>query len=81
MVEWFENLSEGWQTAIFGAGVAVGLVVIGGLFGLLKWLFGKTQKPIIHIENVNVYPAVKMPDEIKEMYAKPKHKAQENENG
>ena len=28
MVEWFKNLSEGWQTAIFGAGVAVALAVI-----------------------------------------------------
>ena len=45
MVEWFENLSEGWQTAIFGAGVAVALAVIGGLFALFKWLVGKKDFP------------------------------------
>ncbi|HUU15743.1 MAG TPA: hypothetical protein VMW72_01225 [Sedimentisphaerales bacterium] len=45
MVEWFKNLSEGWQTAIFGAGVAVALAVIGGLFALFKWLFGKKDGP------------------------------------
>ncbi|MHC4475661.1 MAG: tetratricopeptide repeat protein [Planctomycetota bacterium] len=31
MLEWFNKLSEGWQTAIFGAAVAVGLTVIGGI--------------------------------------------------
>ncbi len=45
MVEWFKNLSEGWQTAIFGAGVAVALAVIGGLFALFKWLVGKKDGP------------------------------------
>ena len=45
MVEWFKNLSEGWQTAIFGAGVAVALAVIGGLFALFKWLVGKKDIP------------------------------------
>ena len=39
MVEWFKNLSEGWQTAIFGAGVAIALAAIG----LLKWLFSKKE--------------------------------------
>ena len=41
MVEWFKNLSEGWQTAIFGAMVAVALSFIGVLFALSKWLAGK----------------------------------------
>ncbi|MCJ7691894.1 MAG: tetratricopeptide repeat protein, partial [Sedimentisphaerales bacterium] len=45
MIEWFKNLSEGWQIAIFGAGVAVGLAVIGGLFALFKWLFSKKDSP------------------------------------
>ncbi len=45
MVECFKNLSEGWQTAIFGAGVAVALAVIGGLFALFKWLVGKKDFP------------------------------------
>jgi len=45
MIEWFKNLSEGWQTAIFGAVVAVGLTVIGGLFALIKWLFRKKDGP------------------------------------
>jgi len=45
MLEWFKKLSEGWQTAIFGAGVVVALAVIGGLFALLKWLFRKKDDP------------------------------------
>jgi hypothetical protein len=45
MVEWFKNLSEVWQTAIFGAAVAVALAVIGGLFGLFKCLFGRKDAP------------------------------------
>ena len=45
MIEWFKNLSEGWQTAIFGAVVAVGLAVIGGLFAFFKWLFRKKDGP------------------------------------
>jgi len=51
MIEWFNGLSEGWQIAIFGAGVAVALTVIGWLSGLFKWLYkkwdvSKTQKTL-----------------------------------
>jgi len=53
MVEWFNNLSEGWQTAIFGAAVAVGLAVIGGLFALFKWLFGKRKDPDLALEIID----------------------------
>jgi len=45
MVESFKNLSEGWQTAIFGAGAALALAVIGGLFALFKWLVRKKKDP------------------------------------
>ncbi|MBW8036728.1 MAG: tetratricopeptide repeat protein, partial [Planctomycetes bacterium] len=38
MVEWFKNLSEPWQIAIFGAGITVALFAVGGL---IKWLFSK----------------------------------------
>ena len=38
MVEWFKNLSEGWQTAIFGAGVVVALAFIGALAAFFKWI-------------------------------------------
>jgi len=41
IIEWFKNLSEGWQIAIFGAGVTF----IGGLFALFKWLFSKKDSP------------------------------------
>lgn len=41
MIEWFKNLSEGWQIAIFTAGVTVGFAIIGGLF---KWLFSKKKE-------------------------------------
>jgi len=47
MVEWFKNLSEGWQTALFGAGVVVGLAAIGGLFRLFKLLFRKNGNPSV----------------------------------
>jgi tetratricopeptide (TPR) repeat protein len=43
MIEWFDNLSEGWQTAIFGAGVAIVLAATGWLSGLYKWLFGSKK--------------------------------------
>jgi len=46
MLEWFKNLSEGWQTAIFGAGLTVALAAIGGLFALFKWLSGKNDGPV-----------------------------------
>lgn len=46
MVEWFKNLPEGWQTAIFAAGVTVGLAATGGLFGLFKWLSSKKGGPV-----------------------------------
>lgn len=36
MVEWFKNLSESWQIAIFGAGVTVGLAAISRLIVLIK---------------------------------------------
>jgi hypothetical protein len=58
MLESFKNLSEGWQTRIFGAGVAVGLAVVGGLIKLIKWLFCKKKDPApqqktIHQEGSN----------------------------
>jgi len=53
MVEWFKNLSEGWQTAIFGGGVAVALAVIGGLFALFKWVFGKKKDPDLALEIID----------------------------
>jgi tetratricopeptide (TPR) repeat protein len=37
IIEWFKNMSEGWQIAIFGAAVTF----VGGLFALFKWLFSK----------------------------------------
>jgi len=43
LVEWFNNVREGWQPAIFAAGVAVGLAAIG----LFKWLFSKKGDPSI----------------------------------
>ena len=52
-VEWFKNLSEGWQTAIFGAVVAVGLAAISGLFVLFKWLFRKKDGPSPQIIKIN----------------------------
>jgi tetratricopeptide (TPR) repeat protein len=45
IIEWFKNLSEGWQIAIFGAVVTVSLAAIGGLFVLIKGLFGKKDEP------------------------------------
>ena len=39
MIEWFKGLSDGNKIAVV---VPVGLAVIGGLFGLFKWLFRKT---------------------------------------
>jgi len=41
MIECFKNLSEAWQTAIFGAAVAVALAFIGALAAFLKWIFRK----------------------------------------
>ena len=41
MIEWFKNLSEGLQIAIFGAGVTL----LGGPFALFKWLFSKKNDP------------------------------------
>jgi len=38
MIEWFRNLSDANKIAI---AVPVGIAVIGGLFGLFKWLFRK----------------------------------------
>jgi len=38
MVEWFRNLSDANKIAIV---VPVGIAVIGGLVGLLKWLFAR----------------------------------------
>lgn len=65
MVEWFNNLSEGWQTAIFTAGVAVALAVIGGLF---KWLMGKKDGPAApraaHIENPDTTSVPATPDQL-----------------
>jgi len=46
MIEWFKNLSEGWQTAVFGAVVTVGLAVIAALFTLFKWLIAKKESYI-----------------------------------
>jgi tetratricopeptide (TPR) repeat protein len=45
MLEWFKNLSEGWQTAIFGAGVTLALALVGGLFTLFKWFSRKKHGP------------------------------------
>lgn len=36
MMEWFKNLSEGWQTAIFAAAVAVFIATIGGIIKILR---------------------------------------------
>jgi len=42
MIEWFKNLSDTEKIAIV---VPVGLAAVGGLFALLKWLFGKKKDP------------------------------------
>jgi hypothetical protein len=60
MVEWFNNLSEAWQTTIFGAVIAVALAVIGGLFKLVKWLWPQkdrttNEKPDIDIPYLPTY--------------------------
>jgi tetratricopeptide (TPR) repeat protein len=46
MIEWFKNLSEAWQTAIFGAGIAIAIAVIGGLFKLFSLFLRKTEGDI-----------------------------------
>ncbi len=43
-MEWFKSLEIGWQTAIFGAGVAIAIAVIGGLFKLLSLKKERTTK-------------------------------------
>ncbi|MHC4676409.1 MAG: tetratricopeptide repeat protein, partial [Planctomycetota bacterium] len=40
MIEWFKNLGDAEKIAIV---VPVGLALIGGLFALLKWIFGKSD--------------------------------------
>jgi len=40
MVEWFKNLSEGWETGVFAGGVAVHLAVIGGI---IKYFWSKNE--------------------------------------
>ena len=46
MIEWFKNLSEGWQIAIFGAGVPVGFFVIRSVYRLLKSRLSSIRKLI-----------------------------------
>lgn len=46
MIEWFKNLSETWQTAIFGACIAIAIAVIGGLFKLFSLFLRKTEGDI-----------------------------------
>ncbi|MBW8041598.1 MAG: tetratricopeptide repeat protein [Planctomycetes bacterium] len=53
MIEWFKNLSEGWQIAIFGAGVTF----IGGLIGLFKWLWHKKGRTT----EKSPYPDIPLP--------------------
>ncbi len=50
LIDWFKNLSEGWQTAIFVTAVSVGLAVIAGLF---KLLFGKKKDPDLALEIID----------------------------
>lgn len=66
MIEWFTNLSEGWQIAIFGAGATVALMVLGGLFKLIKLFFKKkddpatqqTENEVKHLQNF--YQSIKL---------------------
>lgn len=51
MIELFKNLSEGWQIAIFGAGVAL----VGGLSPLLKGLFPKKNDSSASQETILCY--------------------------
>jgi len=53
MIQWFKNLSEGWQIAIFGAAVTVGLLVVGGVFKLFKWLSGRKKDPDLALEIID----------------------------
>lgn len=52
-MERFNNLSEVWQTAIFGAVVLIGLTAVGGLIKLIKWLFCKKKDPDLALKIVD----------------------------
>ncbi len=46
MLDWFKNLSEGWQIAIFGVGVSVVLFVIRSVYRFFKPLLSSIRKRI-----------------------------------
>lgn len=77
MVEWFKNLRIEWQIAIFGAGVAVALAVIGGLLKLLSRKESHTGvdlevlkaalKVLKALEMVDTYQSNKLVSELKKI--------------
>ncbi|MBA7674855.1 hypothetical protein ES703_83080 [subsurface metagenome] len=50
MIEWFKNLTDANKIAIV---VPIAVVVIGGLIGLFKWLFGKKKDPDFALEIID----------------------------